>query len=290
MTPAACDRADGSDWRAQDLVVVRESGPDPEQLLGMAQQAHATASQVEGIDALKKIGTRPLYEPERYDAELWTSPSCRLALMPAPGTEQRTWQVLATASASRTGASGQWWSDVLATILRDLRPHRLWLPSASRLTRDALAGHQLLRVIEDTVDEVRLGGSPIPVGPQNPYGMQSLGFAISFAASERDELVRRNIQGKLTAASRQRFLPGPAGVPLGYRLGHDGVLAVDPAAGPVLELAARLLADPGATAEQVRDAMSRAGLRTPALSGSGGWEWDADAVDAELAALRPPAA
>ena len=245
------------------------------------------ARTVPGVDALRSVGVAPLYEPEAFDAELWTGQSSRLVLMPAPGTELRTWQVMATASAARTDDLGQWWSEVFKEVLLRLRPRRVWLPTLSRLTRGLFSGADLLRTMEDTVDEVVLGGTPVALGPSNPAGMMMLGFAVQFAATERDEVVRRNLQGRVTAVGdRERFVHGPGAVPLGYRLSVSGRLEPHPAAGPVLELAARLLADPDRTPKSVHEVMSRAGLASPLLGGDGRWTWDADAVAAELAVLR----
>jgi DNA invertase Pin-like site-specific DNA recombinase len=267
------------------LIVVRESAKDLDLLRGMALQAHASARDVPGVDALAAAGIEPLLRPEEHGAELWSEAGNRIALVPAAGTHCATWQVMALASAARTVGKSQWWSDVFEEILERLRPRRLWLPSASRLTRDLLAGNRLLRVIESTVDTVVLGASAIAVGPQNPHGMMSLSFAITFSATERDELVRRNLQGRVTGADRGRWLAGWPAVPLGYRLDGDGRLRPDPDAGPVLELASRLLADECRDLADIADVLDRAGVATPVGSGLRRWSWDPDAVAAELVAI-----
>ncbi len=269
------------------MVIVRESAKDEELLLGMAHQAHAGARAVEGWEALRDVGIDPLRDPQAHDAEVWTEKGNRIVMFPAAGTGRRTLEVLALASAARTVGKSQWWSDVLEEILRSERPRRLWLPNASRLTRDLLAGNRLLRVIEDCVETVMLGGSGIDIGPQNPHGMMSLSFAISFAAAERDEVVRRNLQGRVAhVGDRGRWLGGWPSVPLGYVLGHDGVLSVDEDCGPVLELVARLLADPAHDTQDTAAVLAGAGLATPRGSGQRRWVWDQAAVGRELAVLR----
>jgi len=277
----------GGRRRANDMLLIRESAKDEEQLLGMAHQAHAAARAVEGWQALRDAGIDPLRNPQDHDGEVWTDRANRLVLFAAAGTGRRTLEVLALASAARTQGASQWWTDVLEEILRAERPRRLWLPSASRLTRDLLAGNRLLRVIEECVDTVMLGGAAIDIGPQNPHGGMSLSFAVAFAAAERDEIVRRNVQGRIAhVGDRGRWLGGWPSVPLGYALGHDGTLAPDPAAGQVLELVARLLADPAYDPQDALAVLGGVGLATPRGSGQRRWVWDVDAVAVELAAVR----
>lgn len=274
-------------WRADDLVLVRESVPSLKLLMGMALQAYSAARSVPGVAALRAAGTRPLHAPDKFEGELFTGQATRMVLLPAEGTGHRTWEILAVASAARTDDKGQWWTRVTSDILRRLRPRRLWLPTASRLTRDLLSGHQLLRVIEETVDEVNLGGTPISVGPGNASGMMMIAFAIGFAATERDETVRRNLQGRVTAiAEHGRWGHGARAVPLGYVLGPGGGLLLDLRAGRVLTLAALLLSQPDMPAKTVREVMVRVGLRTPASCPGGRWEWDEDSVAAEIDALQ----
>lgn len=82
------------------------------------------------------------------------------------------------------------------------------------------------------------------------------------------------------------WLGGWPSVPLGYVLGHDGVLSVDEDCGPVLELVARLLADPAHDTQDTAAVLAGAGLATPRGSGQRRWVWDQAAVGRELAVLR----
>jgi hypothetical protein len=268
--------------RVSDMVLMRESGAnDWLDAEGLIQQAAALYSEIDGIEAVARLGVEPL-KTKRSTLEIVEDPDSdapvvtvvhvsRLRVGKTSGvlfSYRGTAYLYSLASAATVDQMGQQdWTRMLIRELVRLRPRRLRAVSVSRYTRNLEVAGLLLHAASQHVDEVWAGPLELTMrGPRAPMDKLLFVMLAMAAALERDALVSRMMAGKVNAARKNRWLQGARRVPPGYRMAEGNSLVPAPEERERVQAILRLIASRPTTTEFVKR-LGALGLKLAPISG-----------------------
>lgn len=261
--------------RVKNLVVVRESDvSDKLLMLGMVDKTLYGCQGIPGVQFVKTFALEPFQNPEKFGAQLKTTPTHKMVLFAVEGT--LFLYAMGSAAKEESDQSGNDFLEFLMEILKQYRPETMTLANITRLMRSTRRVGELQSLLIEIGCILRLeGGSLINV--REPSGAMQFMMMSMFAAFERDHIVLRMLAGIVADSNRGGMHFREEHLPLGYKL-VDGV--VEPDLERVRDVAI-LLETLGLpiTRRQMAETMSSAGVRLDRSFGPNKSNNPADARD-----------
>ncbi len=233
--------------RAENLVVARESVTGVTGLMeGMIMQTLNKYPNLPGSQKLVAAGLDPVTRPEDFRAEVLRAGRTRAVLFQIDGT----WCLYSAGSAANKDAAGDnGFNVVLREVITRLRPVNVYLSTFSRLVRSPHFAGLLMSTLEENVQTLHAGETPIQMA--TPFGRAMFQLLTLFSSMERDAQLQRMLLGHLAKYRNGKWLLGATSVPMGFRIGGAGGLEPDPEGRDAVATLIRALGDKTPTAQKI---------------------------------------
>lgn len=253
------------------LFVLRESSLSAEhELASLASIVLGRHDYRSGVAELIDAGVTPLREPSRWSGKrLAEGPEGAMSLIRVGDS----WVFYALTSAAKGSEGGDNpFTEALAKVIRDLKPHVVVTGSMSRLVRHEHHVSNLVKAFTDVKPILECAERVLYFGRDPNAGSLFIELA-THAIRDRTFIVSRLETGRIAATSRGLYPFPEATLPIGYKRGPDRRIVLgEPRQQAAVRRAFQLLADPTVSMDQVAAVLVASQAFETRKKGSGGSE------------------
>jgi hypothetical protein len=235
------------------LVVIRIS--DSSAMSELEKKVRETADahrSIPGAATLKRLGAKPLQDPDAVSGRLTSGPGFRAVVFQIPGTRTRVLMALGSATKVNLGEDDNAFVQLLASTLKARKVESVWVADFARLLRSIDYLSDTWKAVRTGCRFVRHGGAVIDT--TSPTAEIAFLFEALSAAADARSVIKRTLGGKMRAHADGRCPVPKHMLPLGYAKTKNGHLRLrQPALRSVIRTIVQVLGDPLLTnAERVR--------------------------------------